>query len=573
MNGFIIKISTTKNNQANVPFFWKQPFDFQSSFNHRKCQGTNYHIEQFTSQKFENEKLWIDTEDFLCITEGIIFNINDLCKQNNVKDAKNLIHKYQKDKKHTFFNQFEGNFAGIFLDKKTNTWTAFNNKTGMKKVYYFQNSDYVIFASDLKTLTECLKSLQISFSLNEEAAYLLLTSGFMHENLTLINEVKQLRAGEYCNLRNEILQVDSYFNLKNISETNDSKKTIIHKLDDLFKDAVRLEFEFDKANNYRHLTTISGGLDSRMTALIAYKMGYKDQILLNFSEKGYADEVIAKQIAKAYQMEIIQIELNAQSLTAIDEVVSVNDGLILYSGCSHAFSAIKQLNCTKNGILHTGMIGDAVMGSFVSKVDEVKPKIYDGLNSISLLNRAESFLKKSMSNYPNEELYKFYNRAFLGANSGFQYFDLIGESSSPFLNSSFLSYAYSIPRKYKYKENIYIEWIKTLHPEIASFTWESIGGKPTNNTLLRNYYRYKRAIIKRLPINTMWKNNMNPEQLWYDNNKDVKTLLDLYYTNHIDLLFDYKELRDDVIELYKTGKITEKTQVLTLLSAYKLLFE
>jgi hypothetical protein len=124
-----------------------------------------------------------------------------------------------------------------------------------------------------------------------------------------------------------------------------------------------------------------------------------------------------------------------------------------------------------------------------------------------------------------------------------------------------------------YKENIYIKWIKTLHPDIASFTWENIGGKPTNNRVLRKYYRYKRAIVKRLPIKTIWKNNMNPEQLWYDKNMDVRTTLDHYYTNHIDLLNDYTELRDDVIELYKSGNITEKTQALTLLSAYKLLFE
>jgi asparagine synthase (glutamine-hydrolysing) len=71
----------------------------------------------------------------------------------------------------------------------------------------------------------------------------------------------------------------------------------------------------------------------------------------------------------------------------------------------------------------------------------------------------------------------------------------------------------------------------------------------------------------------MWKNNMNPEQLWYDNNENVRKTLDSYYSSHIELLNDYKGLRNDVIELYKTGNITEKTQVLTLLSACKLLFE
>lgn len=573
MNGFITIISTQNNNPLNIPVFWKQPFDFQSSFVHRKWKGNNYQIEQYTSKKFENEKLRIETTNFLCITEGIIQNLNDLCKLHTVKDAECLISKHYENKNNTFFSEFEGNYTGVFYDKQTNTWTAFNNKTGMKKVYYFQNSDYVIFASDLKTLTQCLKTLDISYSLNEESVYQLLTSGFMHEDLTLINEVKQLRAGEYCNFKTGILQVDSYFNLRNIIPTNDSKKTIIEQLDVLFKSAVKLEFDIDKTSNYKHLTTLSGGLDSRMTALIAYKMGYQNQVLLNFSEKDYADQIIAKQIAEAYKMELKQIELNAQSLVAIDDVVLVNDELTVYTACSHAFSALKQIQFPESGIIHTGMIGDAVMGSFVSKIPEKKPSITDGLYSGNLLNRAENYLKKTIPNYPNEELYKFYNRAFLGANNGFLYFDLIGESSSPFLNSSFLSYAYSIPRKYKYKENIYIEWIRTLHPDIARFTWKNIGGKPTNNSCLRMFYRSKRAIVKRLPIKTMWKNNMNPEQLWYEQNESVRKSLDTYFSTNIQLVEDKKELRDDLIKLYRTGNITEKAQVLTLLSAIKLHFE
>jgi len=208
----------------------------------------------------------------------------------------------------------------------------------------------------------------------------------------------------------------------------------------------------------------------------------------------------------------------------------------------------------------------------VSGTQDTKPKISDGLYSKSLLKKTENILQKTISNYPTEELYKFYNRAFMGANNGCQYLDLIGETSSPFLNSSFLSYAYSIPRKYKYKENIYIDWIKTLHPDIASFTWEGIGGKPTNNEYLRQFYRYKRAIIKRLPIKTMWKNTMSPEQIWYDQHADVRLTLDKYFDENIHFLDSFSELRADVLELFKTGNITEKTQAITLLSACKLHF-
>ena len=70
----------------------------------------------------------------------------------------------------------------------------------------------------------------------------------------------------------------------------------------------------------------------------------------------------------------------------------------------------------------------------------------------------------------------------------------------------------------------------------------------------------------------MWKNTMSPEQVWYDKNEDTRKALDTFYSNNIDLLSDYKEIKTDLIKLYSKGNITEKSQVLTLLSAYKLLF-
>lgn len=573
MNGIITIFSKKNSLDKNIEIEWKQPFSFQENYVQRRICSENFLVEQYTPSKLSDEKKWLINDKYLFITEGIIYNIPNLCKQKNVKSLENLISTYFEEQDKTFFRLFEGNFSGIFYDKTSKSCIAFNNQAGGKKIFYYDNDDYLIFSSDLTVLSRSLKKLGIHLTLDEESAYFLLTSGFMHENRTLALEVKQVGPGEYAYYSNNYLKVSSYFNLKDIKETTDSKAVIIEHLDSLFREAIRLEFEKDKENNYSSLTTISGGLDSRMTALIAHKMGYDNQILLNFSKKGYADEIIARQIAEEYHINLTQIELNAQSLVDIDNNILVNDGQVLYTVCSHFFSVLGKIENRNTGLIHTGMIGDAVMGSFVSKVKDTKANLQNGLYSTGLLNKAANFLTKSISIYPNEELYKFYNRAFLGINTAFLYFDLIGETTSPFLNSSFMAYAYSIPRKYKFKENIYVEWIKTLHPDIARFTWETIGGKPTNNRYLRSYFRCKRAIIKRLPIETMWKSNMTPEQLWYNKNENIQKTLNAYFDNHIDLITNHRELRNDLIELYTNGNITEKTQVLTLLGAYKLLFK
>jgi len=150
---------------------------------------------------------------------------------------------------------------------------------------------------------------------------------------------------------------------------------------------------------------------------------------------------------------------------------------------------------------------------------------------------------------------------------------LISETFSPFLHPDFFQYALSIPQHLQFKQYIYIKWIQNKHPEYARYVWEGIGGKPTTSNLMRFWYRGKRAIIKRLPFRTMWTNNMNPEQLWYDTNPDVKQQLDQYLEVNISKFEFNKELMNDMYMLYTTGNIVEKAQVLTLLGAYKLLFE
>lgn len=572
MHGFITIISRNLSHEFSpIKIQWKKPFDFQTKFIHRKLEEPFFQIEQFTSSQIINKKIWIENNEFLCVIEGLVLNINDFKCTFSVDNDEDLIRKLSLNND-DFFKNFEGSFTGIFHDKRKKSWLAFNNQTATKRLYYFQNDDYLIISTDLFTLSQSMKALNIKRKLDENGAYLLLSAGYMMKNYTLIENVYQIGAGEFLKLKDNEISIHQYFHLNNIQSIEISENEAIKTLDEKFKKAVKLGFDFDKKNNLQSYTTISGGLDSRMTALVAYKTGFKNQILFNYSKKGYADEVIAKKIAKKYNFQINNYSITPQSLTKIDDVIAVNDGLISFTGCSHFFDVLPDLCKNNTGIIHTGMIGDAVLGSFVTAVEIVNPKISDGIYSTSVtFKKAEDLIRNVMNDFTTEEIYKYYHRAFMGANSGFLYFDLIGEAYSPFLNTDFLSFAYSLPRKYKLHENLYVKWIKTLYPDIASFTWESIGGKPTNNLFLRKYFRIKRAIIKRLPIKTMWKENMAPEQKWLDDNIEIKKTFDTYFTENIHLVNAFPNLKKDIETQYKSKNISEKAQCITLLGAAKLL--
>ena len=67
---------------------------------------------------------------------------------------------------------------------------------------------------------------------------------------------------------------------------------------------MKLKFEFDKKYGYKHLVTLSGGLDSRTLLFYAYKLGYKNITIFTFSQKGYIDHKVSSKISKELMVKI-----------------------------------------------------------------------------------------------------------------------------------------------------------------------------------------------------------------------------------------------------------------------------
>ncbi|MDD3078939.1 MAG: asparagine synthase-related protein [Paludibacter sp.] len=571
MHGFIAVISL-ENNIPEINFQWKNKFSFQNDFTKSTAIGQFYKAERFIKNTFSLDKIWVDNKKILGITEGIILNTNSFCLKHKIEHNHSAIaeHILTHPK---LLNEFNGNYCGFFFNKDTRKFIAFNNHTATQKIFYYKNESYLIVSTDLFTLSKTLDLLKLSKTLDRLGTYFLLTCGFMQENHTLIDEVKQLNAGEYLHGDQESFLVERYFNLNEIEYSTQKYQKTIDNLDCIFKESVKAEFEFDKIRNLNSQTTLSGGLDSRMTALIGHELGYNKQHLINFSQEKYADHIIANQISDHYKLELQHINITEKSLNYIDETVLVNDGLTSYLNSSLLFEVLPQITINRIGLLHTGLLGDAILGSYLTNKQNVLAKPTNGNYSNILLNKINYEIEKNIKKYKSEEIYKFYNRGFNGINNGCQYYNLTTESISPFLYPEFISYALSIPRDLRYKERIYIDWINNLHKPYTQFIWENIGGKPTNNQILKLLYRTRRAIVKRLPIKSMWKSSMNPEQEWYNENIYIQNNLKKYFWNNIENIDIDTELKEDLIILFNTQNIVEKAHSITFICAYKLLFQ
>lgn len=456
----------------------------------------------------------------------------------------------------------------------------FTNQIGDKQIFYYHDNNRFIFGSEMNYLLSFFNKSNIDYSLDISAVYMLITYGFMLEDYTLLNEVKKLNAGEYIKLSRNRLEVRDYFRLNNTQEIDSSEDEIIESIDSLFRNAVKLQFEKDREYGYKHLTSLSGGLDSRMTTWVAHQMGYR-QVNYTFSQSNYLDEIIAKKIARDLKNEwIFKFLDNGTFLFDFCKIANLNFGLANFVGTSHGKSMIDLLNLSEFGIIHTGALGDVVLGTYFSDKNRRNFKHGDGGNSNKFLEKlSHKDLKKK---YDNEEIFKFYNRGFNGILLSNLAFQLKTESISPFLDVDLINYCMRLPLEFRLDHNIYFKWIKKKYPGATKYIWERTNTKITARRirifgrvipvklLPKKLFLFALRLIYNKPL--ISKKNMNPFEYWVKDNKDLSNWIDNSFKSKINCIDYLPELKKDLSELFSKGNVIEKLSVISFLCTHEYYF-
>ena len=96
--------------------------------------------------------------------------------------------------------------------------------------------------------------------LDYEGALCLLTFGYMLGDNTLVSEIKKLPPGHVLVYEEGRIKLSEYYKLSSTPYIDENESNVIKNLDKLFSDAVELEYEKDLEYNYKHISTLSGGL-------------------------------------------------------------------------------------------------------------------------------------------------------------------------------------------------------------------------------------------------------------------------------------------------------------------------
>lgn len=563
-----------------------QDFNIQqenSKLVHGCIKGDGFILRRFTLNKFVEDKVFYEDDKCILVVEGVILNKSEFLKADKGETWEVIIWRLYLEKGQDFYSLFKGSFSGLLYDKSNGRWIVFTDHIGSKHIYYYKRENQVLISSEISTIYRFFKKMNLKPVLNSNAAYMLLSYGYMLDDNTLCSDIKKLLPGHYILMHNGQFNIKEYYKLpvSFVSTDRFDLSELIEELDIKFRRAIELQFRKDKEYDYKHLVALSGGLDSRMTSWVAHEMGYIDQLNFTFSQSDYLDETIPKKMAADMKHEWIFKSLdNGLFLRDIEEINLITGGNVLFYGLAHGNSMLKLLNFNDLGIVHSGQLGDVVIGSYLKEIPTKKIERLGGAYSNKLLSKVTSKYT-SFDNVAQLESTMIYQRAFNGINSGLLASQNYTETISPFYDLDLFEFCMSIPLNVRMNHNLYKKWILKKYPKAAKYVWESTRARiNAKNVSIR--YRGRAIPVNRILsvlLRKMVKGgfaptkfHMNPMNYWYKTNLDLKKFQDKYYEENIHHLKNHPILKKDCELLYKGGSGIEKNQVLTFLSALKLFY-
>lgn len=166
---------------------------------------------------------------------------------------------------------------------------------------------------------------------------------------------------------------------------------------------------------------------------------------------------------------------NGLWLYNVDDITKLTGGNVLYYGLSHSYNLYKDINFNNFGIIHSGQLGDVILGSkYNDESKKLKYEIGTGAYSKRFIDRIKDL---RLDDYPNQEIAWFALRGFSGTNNGLMCEYSFSETLSPFMDLDFINICFSIPNSMRIEHNLYKKWILKKYPAAANYPWETIKAK------------------------------------------------------------------------------------------------
>lgn len=522
---------------------------------------TDYLYYEATAQNIDDGLVNIKS-DALELFDGVLVNYPNLTKRYSLAGMSNLLNKASKDE--SVLAEFYGQFRGVFL--QGNRARFFVNQVRSLQLYFYESSSLFAVCGSLQLLYRILKAFGRELTADDDGLRLQLAFGYMPEDYSSITEIRSLRAGELIQLDCFSVTRRRYHRFDNEILHGDETK-VLSVMDQLFHEAVRMGFEYDLNKGRKHLTLLSGGMDSRMTLFAALDLGFRDIHVLNFAQKGSADNRISKRICRDQKLAYLFYPLEGGNyLLQLGENAIYNDAQIMLQGAAHLYAAIQSLSLEEFGIIHSGQAAAFVMGGFVRGPGQIQvDPSYASYNSSELGIMSEKMYELA-AGYPNNELFVLYNRGFNASLNGDYACGMFNHSVSPFMEPQFAQYMLNIDPALRMRKKLYRKWYSNYQPLAAKYPTDRYAA-PIGASQLR--LKAGRAWVLLMHMISHLLNDgryhMNPFEYWWKVNPALRNHIGQHFKLSPELEgFISPELKDYIVVRSEKGDIWTKFNTYTV---------
>ena len=488
-----------------------------------RISGPDFSFDLASNDKFPKDKLLFENESVVVGFDGVVLNKKKVIGNNTwqnyfLEDLENLAPK---------LNNLRGTFNGFIYEKEVQRLRLFNDPCGAKNFAYAFDGTAFIFASstlDLSNLSD------LSRTLNPKAVYCFLAYGYLFSGMSWTKNSGRLPEGSILCYHNNQITCKKYKEFVYKQNHQRSKAQTMETLEALFSATIKEQFQKDEEENYQPFTTLSGGLDSRVTALYGHDLGYKNQVTFTCSQEGYDDEIIAREIAQDYGFEHHFYPMDGlEYLYDPEKMMHRIGGTCDYNNPAHVVYGIEKIWKKDYGLIHTGHLGGMILGSYISGKKELPPPLHASRVSTDLLPTDQEWEAAQRKQYQHEGHYKISERGFNSIAAGVWGLEHLSYNIAPFTHTDFIDFALTIPYDLIYKRRIYLEWLNRYHPEWTRYRWEHLHARPTRLWMAQHdllYLRLRfgwRKLFSRKFRQTF---DMAPEQYWFEQQPDLRKFLE-----------------------------------------------
>lgn len=541
-----------------------------------KIYFEGWHFERNTLNKFLADKIFVETDQYFVLLEGITYNSQVLNREEKEHCFEKTFIKLLERFGDRVLQILDGSCAGVIFYKKEKRLIVFTSRLGEKAVFYYLKNNKIIVGSQLNYVTDILKDLGLEKVIDEQAFSQFLGYGFYVDESTCVKDIKRLYPGTYLEIQDNVCNVHEYNKIEYREVTNRSETEWIELLHESFLKGIKKILEKNKEYGYSNLVDVSGGADSRMICCAVKELDERNVLLDCYGESGCTDVVIAEQVANLLGYTLVFRSLdNAQCMMHIDENILLNNGATIYYGITGGKAMLEMFHNNLFGLELTGLLGDMYDGSMVTTYPGIPiDENYARFRCSDILRYGDDFTfpekeKLRFKINPNE-LFWFHARGMLFGMTSYFIRQNFVEVATPFGDKDFLQVYLSIPWSLRVKNNLLRKWMIQKYPTAANIKYAATGTTIKETVMKYGALKGKQQIAKRKLLLMLNKKpiGMNDLAYWYRTNHDFAEYVRLYFGKNIELV-EHKGIRRKIERLFDSRKIGDKLLAVTGISVYK----